>query len=91
MRPLAPLDSLRPERFETSEILKQVVASGRQLAELKGIAASIPNQAWALARFPFMTGQVVFGIYWQALRLWFKGAPVFDHPPAADNPRETSA
>lgn len=45
MRPLAPLDSLRPERFETSEILKQVVASGRQLAELKGIAASIPNQA----------------------------------------------
>lgn len=45
MPPLTLLDSLRPERFETPEILKQVVASGRQLAELKGIAASIPNQA----------------------------------------------
>lgn len=49
------------------------------------------NLAWALTRFPFMTGQVVFGIYWQALRLWLKGAPVFGHPPAASKPRETSA
>jgi hypothetical protein len=35
--------------------------------------------AWALIRFPFMTGQVVLGIYWQALRLWLKGAPIHDH------------
>ena len=34
---------MRP--LETPEILNQVVASGRQLAELKGMAASIPNQA----------------------------------------------
>jgi len=34
----------------------------------------------ALLRFPFMTGQVIFGIYWQALRLWLKGLPLFDHP-----------
>jgi hypothetical protein len=38
------------------------------------------NLARALLRFPFMTGQVVFGIYWQALRLWLKGTPVHDHP-----------
>lgn len=45
------------------------------------------NLAWALIRFPFMTGQVVFGIYWQALRLWLKGAPVHDHPePHATEP-----
>ncbi|MEW6678242.1 MAG: DUF1365 domain-containing protein [Pseudomonadota bacterium] len=40
------------------------------------------NLARALVRFPFMTGQVIFGIYWQALRLWLKGLPVFDHPAA---------
>ena len=40
------------------------------------------NLARALVRFPFMTGQVMFGIYWQALRLWLKGAPVYRHPVA---------
>jgi DUF1365 family protein len=39
-----------------------------------------PELVRALVRFPFMTGQVVFGIYWQALRLRLKGIPFFDHP-----------
>lgn len=47
-----------------------------------------PNLARALTRFPFMTGQVVFGIYWQALRLWLKGTPVFDHPAPAPGHHE---
>jgi uncharacterized protein len=38
------------------------------------------NLARALVRFPFMTGQVISAIYWQALRLWLKGTPVYDHP-----------
>ncbi len=45
MPALAPLETLSAGRFDTPEILKQLVASGRQLAELKGIAASIPNEA----------------------------------------------
>lgn len=43
-RPLQPLERLDPARFETPAILKQLVAAHRRLAELKGIAASMPNQ-----------------------------------------------
>ncbi len=39
------------------------------------------NLARVLWRYPFMTGQVIFDIHWQALRLWLKDVPVFDHPP----------
>lgn len=42
MRPLSEVD---PSRFETPRILKRVAAAARSLAELKGVAASIPNQA----------------------------------------------
>jgi DUF1365 family protein len=31
-------------------------------------------------RHPLMTAQVFAGIYWQALRLWWKGAPFHSHP-----------
>lgn len=36
--------------------------------------------ARALVRFPLMTAQVYAGIYWQALRLWWKGCQVHPHP-----------
>lgn len=39
------LFSLNPERFDTAAILKRLASASRQLAELKGIAAAIPNQA----------------------------------------------
>jgi len=38
------------------------------------------NLARALVRFPLMTVQVFAGIYWQALRLRFKGIPFVPHP-----------
>ena len=41
---LAPLTALDPTAFETTPILKATVAAGRRLAELKGVAAAIPNQ-----------------------------------------------
>lgn len=44
MHTLQPLEQLNPARFDTSAILKKLASSSRQLAELKGLAASIPNQ-----------------------------------------------
>ncbi|MDR3707320.1 MAG: Fic family protein [Capsulimonadaceae bacterium] len=42
---LQPLSSLSSERFEAPSIAKRLVAAGRSLAELKGLAASVANQA----------------------------------------------
>lgn len=44
MLALTPLEQLNPARFETPAILKKLASSSRKLAELKGMAASIPNQ-----------------------------------------------
>src|SRR5437773_1198658 len=44
MTTILPLNHLPPQRFETPTILKKLAAASRQLAELKGVAASIPNQ-----------------------------------------------
>ena len=44
MFPLCPLDQLDAARFDTPAILKRLTRASRKLAELKGIAASIPNQ-----------------------------------------------
>jgi Fic family protein len=42
--PLRPLHYLSPRRFETVPILKKLGSASRQLAELKGVAGTIPNQ-----------------------------------------------
>lgn len=44
MTTLLPLGQLDTGRFDTPAILKKLASSSRALAELKGIAASIPNQ-----------------------------------------------
>lgn len=44
MTSIPHLDRLSPGRFETPNILKKLATASRKLAELKGVAASIPNQ-----------------------------------------------
>lgn len=44
MPTLPSLESLDASRFDTPTILKKLASSSRRLAELKGVAASIPNQ-----------------------------------------------
>lgn len=41
---LPPLEHLDPARFDAPAILKRLVGAHRGLAELKGVAASMPNQ-----------------------------------------------
>lgn len=38
-----------------------------------------------LIRFPCMTVKVISAIYWQALKLWWKGLPIFNHSSAHAN------
>lgn len=45
MPQLKPLEHLSPARFETLAILKKLASASRQLAELKGVIASIPRQS----------------------------------------------
>lgn len=45
MTELAPLTRLDPSRLETKAIFRRTADAGRQLAELKGVSASIPNQS----------------------------------------------
>ncbi len=46
-------------------------------------ASSLRRVLW---RYPLMTTRVVAAIHWQALRLWLKRNPVYDHP---DNARDS--
>lgn len=50
MPSLPSIGSLDPSRFESPRILKKVATAGRRLAELKGVAASIPNQEILIPR-----------------------------------------
>ncbi len=45
--------------------------------------------AKSLIRFPWMTGQIIAAIHWQALRLWWKRCPFYTHPKKLIAPRGT--
>jgi DUF1365 family protein len=47
---------------------------------MKATPLNSRNLVKALVKTPIMAVKVIWGIYWHALVLWRKGAPVYDHP-----------
>ena len=47
---------------------------------LKRTEITASSLAGILIMHPWMTAKVAMGIYWQALKLWLKKVPFFDHP-----------
>lgn len=41
------------------------------------------NLTRALLRQPWHTGKIISAIHWEAIRLWWKGTPVYKHPEVA--------
>ena len=62
--------------FDATLCLRAQPATGRSLAK-------------ALVRHPFLTGTIIAAIHWQALRLWIKRVPFFEHPKWHTQPSAT--
>ncbi len=71
-----PADVLQVHMVNEAEVTKTFEAR----MDLKRKPISFFNLSYALARFPFLTLQILFSIYWQALLLRMKGCKFYPHP-----------
>ena len=94
--PFMPMDVNYDWRFsapgEQLSVHMENAHGGRKVFDATLRLERKPIGGWSLARalagYPFMTLKIIAAIHWQALKLWLKGAPVYDHP-AKSKPAES--
>jgi len=58
---------------------------------LRRVPITGPSLAGTLLHFPWVTAKVIAAIHWEALRLWLKRVPIFDHPTRSRTARSAAA
>ena len=88
--PFLPMDmQYRWQLSVPGKFLSVEIENHRQGSPAMAAALSLRRQSFSpvgstvtLLRHPFMTGKIAAAIYWQAFRLWSKGAKFYPHPQA---------
>ncbi len=86
--PFMPMDMQYEWRFNAPDdhlfVHMQNFREGRSMFDATLSLNRVPFSAAALVRlllgYPLMTVQVAAAIHWQALKLWLKKTPLYDHP-----------
>lgn len=86
--PFMPMDVMYDWRFKVpGQNLNVHMINRIEGQKVFDATLNLSRQEWSqsmlnrvLLRYPFMTTKVFMGIHWQALRLWFKRVPFYEHP-----------